>query len=145
MSFLRCRYCFARKSFTYGRHVCNNIPFALMHFIVFTINVLVDLILFLPTDCQFKQREKKSGTSWDSTAADAVYITHRDLRDVVASFRRMKWAKSLPSSYVSDHMAWTNHATIDFSYDRILHDELCCLQELRARCVLTSLYFSIYF
>ncbi len=38
MSFLRCRYCFARKSFTYGRHVCNNIPFALMHFIVFTIN-----------------------------------------------------------------------------------------------------------
>jgi len=35
-----------------------------------------------------------------------VLLTHRDLRDVVASYRRMGWAADLKRGYVEDHMRW---------------------------------------
>jgi hypothetical protein len=33
-------------------------------------------------------------------------VTHRDLRQVLASYRRMNWEFDLPGSYVEHHMRW---------------------------------------
>jgi pimeloyl-ACP methyl ester carboxylesterase len=43
---------------------------------------------------------------WDVARAAHVLLTHRDLRDVVASYRRMGWAADLKRGYVEDHMRW---------------------------------------
>lgn len=45
---------------------------------------------------------------WDPNAYPDVkiFLTHRDLRGVVASYMRLGWAFDVPSSYVADHQRW---------------------------------------
>lgn len=44
--------------------------------------------------------------AWDARRAAHVLVTHRDLRAVVASYRRMGWAADLKAGYVRDHLRW---------------------------------------
>jgi len=59
-----------------------------------------------------------------------IVIMHRDLRGVVASYRRLGWAASLPRKYVDDHMQWRNHATLDIKYENVIRDGKSQLAEL---------------
>ena len=43
---------------------------------------------------------------WDSKQADHIFLTHRDLQGVVASYRRVGWAFNIPDSYVEEHQQW---------------------------------------
>mmetsp|Transcript_3603 Transcript_3603/g.8484 ORF Transcript_3603/g.8484 Transcript_3603/m.8484 type:complete len:298 (+) Transcript_3603:70-963(+) len=59
-----------------------------------------------------------------------IVITHRDLRGVVASYRRVGWARSLPRKYVDDHMQWRSLATLDVKYENVVRDGKLQLAEL---------------
>lgn len=48
---------------------------------------------------------------WDSSSADHIFLTHRDLRDVLASYERVGWAFDIPDSYVTEHMRWRVRST----------------------------------
>lgn len=43
---------------------------------------------------------------WAARRAQHVLLTHRDLRAVVASYRRMGWAADLKPGYVAEHLRW---------------------------------------
>lgn len=43
---------------------------------------------------------------WAPGRAAHVLLTHRDLRGVVASYRRMGWAPDVKPGYVADHLRW---------------------------------------
>ena len=43
---------------------------------------------------------------WARGRAAHVLLTHRDLRGVVASYRRMGWAPNVKPGYVADHLRW---------------------------------------
>ena len=43
---------------------------------------------------------------WDPSTADLVFLTHRDLRAVLASYQRVGWTFHIPNSYVAEHMRW---------------------------------------
>ena len=43
---------------------------------------------------------------WDPATADHIFLTHRDLRGVLASYERVGWAWSIPDSYVEEHFKW---------------------------------------
>ena len=43
---------------------------------------------------------------WTPGRAAHVLLTHRDLRGVVASYRRMGWAPDVKPDYVADHLRW---------------------------------------
>ena len=47
-----------------------------------------------------------SGAWGRAAARGCVLVTHRDLRGVVASYRRMGWAADLEPDYVLDHLRW---------------------------------------
>ena len=46
--------------------------------------------------------------NWDPSAYGnaRIYVTHRDLQGVVASYQRVGWAFDIPDSYVNDHQRW---------------------------------------
>lgn len=44
--------------------------------------------------------------AWEVTQADHIFLTHRDLQGVVASYRRVGWAFNIPDSYVKEHQRW---------------------------------------
>ena len=44
--------------------------------------------------------------AWDLNQADHIFLTHRDLHGVVASYRRVGWAFNVPDSYVEEHQQW---------------------------------------
>ncbi len=44
--------------------------------------------------------------AWDVGTADHIFLTHRDLRGVLASYARVGWAWSIPDSYVAEHFRW---------------------------------------
>ena len=46
--------------------------------------------------------------------AQHVLLTHRDLRAVVASYRRMGWAADLKPGYVAEHLRWQVYTHIFF-------------------------------
>ena len=48
---------------------------------------------------------------WDVATADHIFLTHRDLRGVLASYERVGWAWSIPDSYVEDHFKWKASCT----------------------------------
>ena len=48
--------------------------------------------------------------------AKNILLTHRDLRGVVASYRRVKWEVAIPDAYVSEHMQWRTRCTLDLAY-----------------------------
>lgn len=43
---------------------------------------------------------------WDPACADHIFLTHRDLRGVLASYQRVGWAFDISDSYVAEHMRW---------------------------------------
>eukprot|EP00877_Chromochloris_zofingiensis_P010614 jgi/Chrzof1/5806/Cz16g16160.t1 len=43
---------------------------------------------------------------WSLQRANHIFTTHRDLRQVLASYRRMHWAHTLPDQYVQEHEKW---------------------------------------
>ncbi len=43
---------------------------------------------------------------WDTKEANQIFLTHRDLSGVVASYRRVGWAFNIPDSYVQEHQQW---------------------------------------
>ena len=43
---------------------------------------------------------------WDTKEANHIFLTHRDLSGVVASYRRVGWAFNIPDSYVQEHQQW---------------------------------------
>ena len=44
--------------------------------------------------------------AWARGRAAHVLLTHRDLRGVAASYRRMGWAPDIKPGYVADHRRW---------------------------------------
>ena len=45
-------------------------------------------------------------SAWDCQQADHIFLTHRNLQEVVASYRRVGWAFNIPDSYVDEHQLW---------------------------------------
>ena len=43
---------------------------------------------------------------WDPKAATHIFLTHRDLRGVLASYQRVGWAFDISQAYVKEHMRW---------------------------------------
>ena len=43
---------------------------------------------------------------WDPESATHIFLTHRDLRGVLASYQRVGWAFDITQAYVTDHMRW---------------------------------------
>ena len=45
-------------------------------------------------------------SEWDPGTASHIFLTHRDLRGVLASYQRVGWAFDITLSYVQEHMRW---------------------------------------
>ena len=43
---------------------------------------------------------------WEPSQADHIFLTHRELSEVVASYKRVGWAFNIPDSYVREHQQW---------------------------------------
>jgi len=59
-----------------------------------------------------------------------VVLTHRDLRGVCASYRRVKWAIGIPDAYVAEHMQWRRRCTLDLAYEDVVRGGEQTLQRL---------------
>ena len=46
---------------------------------------------------------------WNPKSAAHIFLTHRDLRGVLASYQRVGWAFDITPAYVIDHMRWRVH------------------------------------
>ncbi|KAK9819165.1 hypothetical protein WJX81_000617 [Elliptochloris bilobata] len=57
---------------------------------------------------------------WARRRASHVLLTHRDLRGVVASYRRMGWAPDLKPAYIADHLRWHAIADRDVALEDIM-------------------------
>lgn len=44
--------------------------------------------------------------AWEVKQVDHIFLTHRDLQGVVASYRRLGWASDILDSYVDEHQKW---------------------------------------
>lgn len=62
---------------------------------------------------------------WNSSSADLILLTHRDLRAVLASYQRVGWTFHIPESYVAEHMLWRVR-TCSFC-KHALRRLLCCI------------------
>ncbi|CAJ1420199.1 unnamed protein product [Effrenium voratum] len=62
--------------------------------------------------------------------AKNILLTHRDLRGVVASYRRVKWEVAIPDAYVSEHMQWRTRCTLDLAYEHFMRDAVTSLQKV---------------
>lgn len=67
---------------------------------------------------------------WDVSQADHIFLTHRDLHGVVASYKRVGWAFNIPDSYVQEHQQWRAVAQRDVAYENIMSQPLVELQAL---------------
>ena len=80
---------------------------------------------------------------WDPLTADLVFLTHRDLRAVLASYQRVGWTFHIPDSYVAEHMQWrvrhgcvgNRHAHCSVAHTGCLWETLrgsaCCVRFLQ--------------
>lgn len=59
---------------------------------------------------------------WERARADRVLVTHRDLRSVLNSYRRMHWELKLPPGYIFDHARWQAVADLDVAFEDIVAD-----------------------
>ncbi|GAB4821972.1 hypothetical protein N2152v2_009018 [Parachlorella kessleri] len=57
---------------------------------------------------------------WDLNRATHIFITHRDLRQVVQSYRRVGWANDVKRGYVEDHFRWKDCAELYIAFEDIL-------------------------
>jgi len=62
--------------------------------------------------------------------SEQILLTHRDLRGVCASYRRVKWAVGIPDAYVQEHMQWRRRCNLDLAYEDIVLDGLGSLRRL---------------
>lgn len=67
---------------------------------------------------------------WLPAAAQHILLTHRDLRGVVASYRRAGWCYQLDPKYVDDHMQWRRICSMDLGYEDLVRDGLASLKAL---------------
>lgn len=58
---------------------------------------------------------------WDTKEANHIFLTHRDLSGVVASYKRVGWAFNIPESYVQEHQQWRDVADQDVAYENIMN------------------------
>lgn len=65
--------------------------------------------------------------------AKHVFLTHRDLRGVVASYRRVKWGLAIPDAYVAEHWEWVKRCSLDLSYEQIMRNALVPLKAIAER------------
>ncbi|KAI7841039.1 hypothetical protein COHA_005267 [Chlorella ohadii] len=70
---------------------------------------------------------------WDVNRAAHIFVTHRDLAQVLASYRRLGWAWELPDGYVRDHLIWQRHAELDLAFEDIAARPLWVLKQLAGR------------
>ena len=59
-----------------------------------------------------------------------IIVTHRDLRNVILSYRRVGWCSNLPSNYVEDHLKWQKIAALDLGFEDIMKDQINALRTL---------------
>jgi hypothetical protein len=59
-----------------------------------------------------------------------ILLTHRDLREVVTSYRRVGWTRELPAAYVQHHIQWQSHADLDLRFRDIVQQPISSLQTL---------------
>eukprot|EP00405_Crypthecodinium_cohnii_P037938 CAMPEP_0206548090 /NCGR_PEP_ID=MMETSP0325_2-20121206/13680_1 /ASSEMBLY_ACC=CAM_ASM_000347 /TAXON_ID=2866 /ORGANISM="Crypthecodinium cohnii, Strain Seligo" /LENGTH=731 /DNA_ID=CAMNT_0054047511 /DNA_START=445 /DNA_END=2637 /DNA_ORIENTATION=+ len=52
-----------------------------------------------------------------------VVLTHRDLRGVCASYRRLKWEIGIPDAYVAEHMQWKQRADLDVAFEDLVRNK----------------------
>ncbi|CAK0779209.1 hypothetical protein CVIRNUC_004717 [Coccomyxa viridis] len=57
---------------------------------------------------------------WRHHTADHIFLTHRDLRGVLASYQRVGWAFDIDRTYVQEHMAWKDIAQHDFAFEDVV-------------------------
>ena len=67
-----------------------------------------------------------------------ILLTHRDLRDVLASYIRVGWTSDIPESYVQHHLQWRNHASLDLSYEEIVSNAKTSLVKIASTVGLES-------
>lgn len=65
--------------------------------------------------------------------AKHVFLTHRDLRGVVASYRRVKWELAIPDAYVAEHWEWVKRCSLDLGYEQIMRNALVPLKAIAER------------
>ncbi|CAL5218872.1 g606 [Coccomyxa viridis] len=70
---------------------------------------------------------------WDPRAATHTFLTHRDLRGVLASYQRVGWAFDISQAYVEEHMRWREIAQHDFAFEDIVSKPAQQLQILAQR------------
>jgi hypothetical protein len=71
--------------------------------------------------------------SWLYQHNPVIIVTHRDLRDVLISYRRLGWAYDIPQYYVTHHMQWLEHAALDLSFNEIINDNMNTLKKLATK------------
>ena len=59
-----------------------------------------------------------------------IIITHRDLRNVVLSYRRVGWCSFLPMDYIPDHLKWKEISSLDLGFEDIMKDQLNALRTI---------------
>ena len=64
------------------------------------------------------------------TFRPTILLTHRDLRGVIKSYRRVGWSHNLPTNYVEDHLKWKDVCALDLKYENIVSDGMAQLQVL---------------
>ncbi|PRW45481.1 arginine--tRNA chloroplastic mitochondrial-like isoform X2 isoform B [Chlorella sorokiniana] len=70
---------------------------------------------------------------WDLSRATHIFVTHRDLAQVLASYHRLGWAWEVPEEYVRHHVIWQRHAELDVAFEDIAARPLWALQQLADR------------
>ncbi|KAK9813795.1 hypothetical protein WJX73_010153 [Symbiochloris irregularis] len=61
-----------------------------------------------------------------------IFVTHRDLGEVVSSYQRLGWAFDISNSYVHDHQRWKEVSQRDIAFEDIIQkprEELQALAE----------------
>lgn len=67
-----------------------------------------------------------------------ILLTHRDLRQVLASYIRVGWASDIPDSYVDHHLKWLPHAALDLSFEEIASEPKASLAKIALTVGLTN-------
>lgn len=75
---------------------------------------------------------------WLFDFSPIVLLTHRDLREVLASYVRVGWANTIPDSYVQHHMQWLKHASLDLSFEEIVSSPHSSLAKIASTIGLTN-------
>ena len=59
----------------------------------------------------------------DSEANLLIFVTHRNLCDVIGSYRRVGWCYNIDNIYVNDHLKWKSICNMDISFEDIVNND----------------------